>query len=107
MIIPKRIYRNKSKEITYPGAVNEVFQRILKVECGVDRDKEHFWSIGLNTRNSIKYIELVSLGSLNSSIVHPREVFRLAIIHAVSSVILIHNLCRALHKLCNVKLQVM
>jgi DNA repair protein RadC len=53
--------------------------------------KEHFWVVGLNTRNAIQYIDLASLGTLNSSLVHPREVFRFAILKAVSSVIVSHN----------------
>jgi DNA repair protein RadC len=53
--------------------------------------KEHFWVIGLNTRCAIQYIDLASLGTLNASLVHPREVFRFAIFKAVSSVILSHS----------------
>jgi len=53
--------------------------------------KEHFWVIGLSTRNAIQYIDLVSLGTLNASLVHPREVFRFSILKAVSSIILSHN----------------
>ena len=41
--------------------------------------KEHFLSILLNTRHLPIGVELVSVGSLNASIVHPREVFRPAI----------------------------
>ena len=45
----------------------------------------------LNTKNRIIDHEVVSIGTINSSIVHPREVFRNAIINKAYSVILCHN----------------
>ena len=71
--------------------VAKIFRAILEMECDIDRDKEHFWVIGLSQANKIKYIELVSLGILNASLVHPREVFRFAIMKAVAGIILVHN----------------
>lgn len=55
-----------------PKEVARLLSSILKSEGKIDREKEHFWTIGLNARNSIKYIELVSLGTLDASLVHPR-----------------------------------
>lgn len=54
-------------------------------------DKEAFVVAFLNTKNRVIDHELVSLGTINSSIVHPREVFRNAIINKANSVILCHN----------------
>lgn len=53
--------------------------------------KEHFIALHLNTRHVIVREELVSIGSLNASIVHPREVFRTAILECSASLILVHN----------------
>lgn len=53
--------------------------------------KEHFLTVHLNTRHLPIGIELVSIGSLNASIVHPREVFRPAILASAASIILVHN----------------
>ena len=53
--------------------------------------KEIFVSVHLNTKNAVLRKETISIGSLNSSIVHPREVFSNAVKHSVSSVILCHN----------------
>ncbi len=53
--------------------------------------KEHFLAVLLNTRHLPIGVELVSVGSLNASIVHPREVFRPAILGSAASVILAHN----------------
>jgi len=56
-----------------------------------DRRKEHFVAIFLNARNQIICREEVSIGSLNASLVHPREVFMPAVGSAAASVILAHN----------------
>lgn len=82
----------RAKEaITNPEQIAEIFETIQKTENEIDRMKEKCWVVGLNTRNFIVYVELVSLGTLNSSLVHPREVFRFAIMKAVSGIIVVHN----------------
>ncbi len=53
--------------------------------------KEHFVVLLLNARHEMQARETVSVGSLNASIVHPREVFLPAITHSAASVILVHN----------------
>lgn len=54
-------------------------------------DKEAFVVAFLNTKNRVIDHEVVSVGTINSSIVHPREVFRNAIINKANAVILCHN----------------
>lgn len=56
-----------------------------------DRRKEHFVALFLNARNQVICREDVSVGSLNASLVHPREVFSPAVGSAAASVILAHN----------------
>lgn len=53
--------------------------------------REHFKVVLLDTKNQIISIENVSIGNLNSSIVHPREVFKIAIRRSSASMILVHN----------------
>lgn len=53
--------------------------------------REHFVVLLLNARHEIQCRETVSIGSLNASIVHPREVFLPAIVHSAASVVLVHN----------------
>lgn len=91
MEVQKSKYQKNFKHLTDPKAVYEVFTAIIQAEHETDQDKEHFWVIGLTTRNTIKYIELVSLGTLGASLVHPREVFRMAVMNAAASLILVHN----------------
>jgi DNA repair protein RadC len=76
---------------TNPEQVAHLFQEILLTENEVDQDKEHFWVMGLNTRHNVKYVELVSLGTLDNSLVEPRETFRMAILKGVKSIIVAHN----------------
>lgn len=53
--------------------------------------QEHFMVLYLNTKNEVLHKETVFIGSLNASIVHPREIFRHAIKRAAASILLIHN----------------
>lgn len=53
--------------------------------------KEHFICLFLNTKNHVIAQETLSIGSLNASIVHPREVFRAAIQRSSASIICVHN----------------
>lgn len=54
-------------------------------------DREHFRALLLNTKNQVIGVDKVSVGTLNSSAVHPRELFRNAIRRSAASVILMHN----------------
>jgi len=74
----------KSKELTDPEKVYRLIKNKLK-----DYHKEHFYIIVLNSRNWS--VAEVSIGSLNASIVHPREVFAEAIKNKAASVIFVHN----------------
>ena len=56
-----------------------------------DRRKEYFVALFLNARNQVICREDVSVGSLNASLVHPREVFAPAVGSSAASVILAHN----------------
>ena len=56
-----------------------------------DRRKEYFVAVFLNARNQVICREDVSIGSLNASLVHPREVFFPAVGSSAASVILAHN----------------
>lgn len=53
--------------------------------------KEHFICLFLNTKNRVIYKEVISIGSLNAAVVHPREVFKAAMKHSSASLICAHN----------------
>lgn len=56
-----------------------------------DKKKEHFYALLLDSKNRIIKEELISVGTLNSSLVHPREVFKAAIKESANAIILVHN----------------
>jgi len=68
---------------------------------------ECFAVLLLNTRRRVKGHQLLTIGTMDTILVHPREVFRGAIVGAAAAVVILHNLCVAAHKLCYVKLRVM
>ncbi|MEM5875673.1 MAG: DNA repair protein RadC [Candidatus Aenigmatarchaeota archaeon] len=74
----------KQKKIISPQDVFKLMKSKLK-----DYSKEHFYIISLNSRNAI--ISEISIGTLNASLVHPREVFAEAIRQRANSIILVHN----------------
>jgi len=53
--------------------------------------REYFFSLQLNAKNQLIREVLVSVGSLNVSVVHPREVFSFAVRDSTSALILLHN----------------
>jgi DNA repair protein RadC len=71
--------------------VYSVMQEVLLREEKIDQEKEHFWIIGLAPNNMIQFIELVSLGSVNATLVEPMNVFRVAVMKGSVKVILVHN----------------
>ncbi len=84
-VLSQSKWSNDAK-ITSPEDVANLFIPIL-----IDEVKEKFIVVCLNSANKIIKQETISTGSLNSSIVHPREVFKVAIECSSASIILIHN----------------
>ncbi len=84
----KRVEVIKNERVIIKSA-KDVFNYIYpKVK---DLDKEHFIVLMLDTRNGIIKDEVVSVGTLNSSLIHPREVFKSAIKESANALILVHN----------------
>jgi DNA repair protein RadC len=65
-----------------------VYQLTRDIRCA---NREHFVGFYLNSRNQVLRREIISIGSLNASIVHPREVFVPAIAMSAAGLILAHN----------------
>lgn len=83
--------KEETTVLSTPEAVYKVLKAVLETEDEVDRDKEHLWVIHLTNRHTIKVLELVSLGTMTSSLVHPREVFTRAVGLRSASLIVAHN----------------
>lgn len=74
------------QKIMSPQDIADIFIPILR-----DEVKEKFIVVCLNSANRIIKQEVISVGNLNSSVVHPREIFKVAIDNSSASIILIHN----------------
>jgi DNA repair protein RadC len=71
------------------GSPADVFSAVHGLLADVDR--EYFLVLVLNTKNQVNGINIVSVGTLNSSLVHPREVFKLAILGNAAAIICVHS----------------
>ena len=85
------IISSQKKKVNNPEMVADVISAIIKSYDEHEKNKEHFYSIGMNNKNVIQYIDLVSIGTVSETLVHPREVFVYAISKQVSSIIIAHN----------------
>ena len=87
MIVKEDItnYLKPGTRYTAPNQVYETFTFLMK------ETKEMFLTLHLDGKNRIIAMDLVSMGSLNQSIVHPREVFKTALLSNAAALILIHQ----------------
>jgi len=85
----KRFNRKKRKittQIRVPKDVFDYFVDDLK-----DKKKEFFYVLLLDSKNNIIRHKLISIGTLNENVIHPREVFKSAMKCSANAVILVHN----------------
>ena len=80
-----------SRRVRSPADVVATWKEEVLKDPYFDPDKEHFYVFGLDGRNNLKVIDRATVGILDASLVHPREVFRKAIAAAVAAVTLAHN----------------
>ena len=69
----------------------EVYQAAKQLLALHEKPEEHFCILCLNTKNKIVGVHTISIGSLNTSIVHPREVFKAAMLNNANGIICLHN----------------
>lgn len=85
----KRISAHKREDNIRISSPNDITDLLMEEMRYLKR--EYFKIAILDTKNQIITIENISIGNLNSSIVHPREVFNRAIKRSANSIILVHN----------------
>jgi DNA repair protein RadC len=78
-------YLSPTTRYTTPSQIYEAFSFLMK------ETKEMFLTLHLDGKNRIICLDLVSIGSLNQSIVHPRSVFMTACLSNAASILLIHQ----------------
>ena len=78
------LYSNRKIESPNEGV--ELVRKYLE-----NFDREKLIVVGLDNRNQPTFIDTISIGTINSSLVHPREVFKSAILSNSASIIMFHN----------------
>jgi DNA repair protein RadC len=83
----------KEDKIKVLGAhgVYGIMQQILMRESLIDRNREHFWTVSLDNALRVLNVELVSMGTVNATLVEPMEVFSVPLQKRAVKVILVHN----------------
>jgi DNA repair protein RadC len=76
----------KERRITSPEDAYKLLKKFL-----VESDRERFVVVCLDTKNQPTAINICHIGSLNASIVHPREVMKSAILSNAASILVGHN----------------
>lgn len=82
----KRLLKEKKAELIL--SPEDVWEQLKDIR---DNKKEHFVIFYLDTRNQEICREIISIGTLNESLVHPREVFEPAIRNSAAQIIVAHN----------------
>ena len=73
------------------GSPEDAYKAITTITSVEEEAQEVFGILILNTKNKIVAVHEISRGSLNGSLVHPREVFKPAVLHNAASIICFHN----------------
>lgn len=81
-----QVMEDERFQISQPSDVVKLLQK----EIG-SFTREHFVMIGLNTKNEVTTLYTVHIGTLDMSIIHPRDSFQVAILNNCKSVIFAHN----------------
>jgi DNA repair protein RadC len=79
------------RAVANPLQIRDILADYFKAIDIVDRDKEHFFCFQLSCRNRILIAEVVSVGILDASLVHAREVYTRAIKNRCSQILVAHN----------------
>ena len=82
----RRLLQNKQSALLL--SPKDVWDQLKDIR---DNKKEHFVIFFLDTRNQEIKREIISIGSLNASLVHPREVFEPAVRYSAAQIIVAHN----------------
>jgi DNA repair protein RadC len=82
------LYNLESKAVTSPGDAAAIINEVLHLDR---MPAEHFVVMTLTTKNKVAGLHVIHKGSLNASLVHPREVYQQAILNNAASIICFHN----------------
>jgi len=83
-----RLFKEKSEKEVYITSSQDIVKEVEHIK---ENKKENFIVLYLDARNKLIYKDTVSIGILNSNLVHPREVFEPAVRHLAAQIVLAHN----------------
>lgn len=101
--LPLRVVLNRVGEATLnqygavqrpmdsPEAAFRFWQEVVADDPCHEPEKEHLVAVFLNTKLRLSAYHIVSVGSLNEAVAHPREIFRAAILAGAYAIVLMHN----------------
>lgn len=84
----RRFYEKNSAGFTVIRTAKDAYEYLRDMH---NLPKEHLRGLYLNSHNRIIHDEVISIGTINTNIVHPREVFRPAIEYSAAAIVLAHN----------------
>jgi len=88
------LVKEKARRYELPRKTNspeKAYNAIKAITNVQEEAQEVFGILILNTKNKIVAVHEISRGALNSSLVHPREVFKPAVLHNAAAIICFHN----------------
>ncbi len=85
-LVKEKSFLYSPRKITCPEDAQKLIRYLID-----SSDREIFVVVALDTKNQPISANICSVGSLNASIVHPREVFKMAILSNAASIIIGHN----------------
>jgi DNA repair protein RadC len=88
MIKEKEVLYVTDNKITSPQGVYDLVEKVYELSSEA---VEKFGIITLNTKNKVVGMHIISVGTLNTALVHPREVYKTALCNNASSIICFHN----------------
>ena len=83
--------KDSIRRVSAPIDIHSILKDYFALVDEIDRDKEHFFCFLLDSRNRVKIADLISVGILNASLAHPREVYTRAVKYRCSTVVVAHN----------------
>ena len=85
-VVRERPHLEDRITVSRPSDLEPILKGLFEGE-----QREFFYSVLLDSRNVIEALDLISIGTLNSSMIHPRELFKLPIILGAASLVCCHN----------------
>ena len=84
----KRVYQTKTNdvELNNPDKIYEYVKDLF-----ISKKQEYFYTLYLDNRNHLINKKLLFIGTINKSVVHPREIFKYAYLYSATSIIVVHN----------------